>query len=187
MFPQHLPDEVHYGLVVFGYEDSLISPSYFGDYRLFLLRRGLGQGEIHAEGRSFAGLAVNVDVAVVLRHDAVDRGEAEPRPFPDFLRGEERIEYALPCSLIHSGACVRNGDHGVLPGYPEPVGFQVIAVHFHDTRLDGECAAFSHGVTGVADKVEEDLVYFGGVREDRRVRPGKYQPEIYVFGKEPSQ
>src|SRR2546421_13068757 len=62
------------------------------------LQRGsggfLGQREVDPEARALAWLAVDLDAAAVLLHQAVHGSEPEARALPRRLGGEERLEHA---------------------------------------------------------------------------------------------
>ena len=58
---------------------------------------------------ALADLARDFDPAVVLRDDAVNRGEAEAGAFADFLGGEERLEDVAERLGVHAAAGVGEG------------------------------------------------------------------------------
>ena len=53
------------------------------------------RGKQHAEARAFARRGIHDDVPAQLVHDAVHAREPHAAAFADFLRGEERLEYAI--------------------------------------------------------------------------------------------
>ncbi len=73
-------------------------------------------GQVDRERRSLARLAVDVDEAVVLLDDAVDRGQPEAGALADVLGGEERLEEVGQRLLVHAAAVVAHGQQHVLAG-----------------------------------------------------------------------
>ena len=90
-----------------------------------------------------ADLALDVDAAVVLLDDGVADGQAQPGALADALGREERIEDAG--AVLGPDARARVGDADDLG----PV---------LDREPDPELAAPGHGVEGVEDDVDEDLL-----------------------------
>src|SRR5947207_7188718 len=50
--------------------------------------------KINIEACAATELALDCDVSAALLHDAIDRGQSEPRPLPLLLGSEERLENA---------------------------------------------------------------------------------------------
>ena len=74
-----------------------------------LARLSLGLGEVAAEDGPFSRLTVNVDESVVLLHDPVGRCQAQARPFPRVLRGEEGLEHLVQDLRRHAGSRIHDG------------------------------------------------------------------------------
>ncbi len=47
-------------------------------------------GQVNPEGQSLAGFAVNIDEPLVLLDNAVNRGQPQPRAFPEDVLGGEK-------------------------------------------------------------------------------------------------
>ena len=71
-------------------------------------------GQVDLEGRSLARFAVDVDEAVVLLDDAVDRGQAQAGALAHLLGGEERLEDVVQGLLVHAAAVVADGQQHIL-------------------------------------------------------------------------
>src|SRR5580704_14420379 len=115
------------------------------------------QGELHGEGRALSGRALDANFSGVLLDDAVsDRkpqpGAATVAGLGFVLGGEERIVDAGDVFLRDARAGV-----GDLYLHVVPVA-----------GCDLECAAGGHGVFGVEEQVEENLLEFAGVAVDGR-------------------
>jgi hypothetical protein len=63
-----------------------------------------------------AGLAVDVDVAARLLHEAEHHAEAEPGALARLLGGEERLEHAGEHLRRHADATVADLDHHIGTG-----------------------------------------------------------------------
>ena len=63
-----------------------------------------------------AGLAVDVDVAVVLPDDAVDHGHAQTGPFSHFLGREEGFEDLSQDLFVHAAARVAHDKADIVSG-----------------------------------------------------------------------
>ena len=72
--------------------------------------------EIDLDGRPFAQLAVDPDMAAGLPDKAINLAQAQARSLSDLLRCEERLEYSADCRLVHTAPGVRDGDLDVLTG-----------------------------------------------------------------------
>ena len=73
-------------------------------------------GQVDLEGRSLARLAVDIDEAVVLLDDAVDRGQPQAGALAHLLGGEERLEELCQRLLVHAAAVVADGQQHILAG-----------------------------------------------------------------------
>ena len=77
-------------------------------------------------------------------HHAMYECEPQPQPPPVAFRSEKRVEHALTHRL-------GNADTGV--GYGEPEGTLVRL-----GEVEGELAAFRHGLRGIEAEIADDLV-----------------------------
>ena len=102
------------------------------------------------------------DVSIALFDDAIDGGEAEAGAFAFFLGGEEGFEDAGLSFLVHAVAGIGHGDDGVASGLDEATFAEALARR-NVGGLDGQLAAFGHGVFGVDDQVHDDLLELTGI------------------------
>src|SRR5690606_15345549 len=100
------------------------------------------QGE--AERSAVIVLAKGFDRTAVLLHDAVGDRKAQARAVTDTFRRKERIEYLGQILGRNALACIRNLNN------------DLIVAKNHCTKLDR--AARLHRISGVEDKVREDLL-----------------------------
>lgn len=108
-------------------------------------------GQKEGEDGAFAGPSVHVDPAAVLFDDAVADGQSQPRSFPDFLGGVERVEDPGDVFLRDAGSLVPD--------------FEVEAV----LRLvlpspQVQLPAPVHGLHAVDDQVDQHLLEALGVQ-----------------------
>ncbi len=78
--------------------------------------------ETDGECGAGAGLALHVDFAVVVLHDAVNGGEAEAHAVSLFFGGEERLEHVGEILLPDSLAGVLDGEGHLAPGAVQAAG-----------------------------------------------------------------
>jgi len=95
----------------------------------------------------------------VLLHEAVRHGHAQAGTDAHGLGGEERLEHPSQRLRVHphAGVAQRHADvgSGLDPGVQRTIGrAQPRAPHF-----DVQRAALRHGVTGVGDEVQQDLLH----------------------------
>ena len=76
----------------------------------------LEPGQVNLEGRALSRLAVNIDEAVVLLHDAVHRGKAHAGTLSNLLGGEKGLKDLLTGLFVHAAAIVADRKKDVLPG-----------------------------------------------------------------------
>jgi hypothetical protein len=124
-------------------------------------------GQEHLEGCSQVRLAVDVDEAVVLRNDAVDRGQPKAGAFAHDLRGEERFEQMRERVLVHAAPVIGQGEQRVVAGATSHVTDAVDLVERAVSRLDGDCADAGDGFPGVDAQVGQHLVHLRRVDADR--------------------
>src|SRR5207247_6987055 len=73
-----------------------------------------GDGEVNPESRALPWLAVHLDTAAVLLHQAVHRGQPQARSLPGRLGRETRFEDARLRVLVHPAPGVADGEAHVL-------------------------------------------------------------------------
>ena len=100
-----------------------------------------------------------------LLDETPDHAEAKPGAAPFLLRREERIEGMGHDIRRHAGARIGQGQHHILPrGHLHMLG-GIRTVEIGIARLDGELAAFGHGVARVDGHVEDGVLDLGGIDE----------------------
>ena len=121
--------------------------------------------------RAPAELALGLDGAVVLPHDAVPAGQAQARALGGPLGGEERVEDAVHDVRVDARSAVFHDELSprglALPGHPQLDANLTLAV---DQR-----------VARVGHQVEQQLLQLGGVaaHHDRRLR--QHQREVHAL------
>ena len=144
-------------------------------------------GQVNLEGRAFPWFAVDVDEAVVLLDDAVDRGQPQAGSLPHLLGGEKRFEDLVEGFLVHAAAVVAYGQQHILPGDKPRVIGAVGLVEGGVFRFDGDLADSGDGVPGVDAQIGQDLVDLGGVHLDRPQVRARQPGEIDVLADQPPQ
>src|SRR5207244_7670998 len=96
--------------------------------------------EVDLHRRAAPRLAVDPDVAAALLDDSVNGREPEPRAFPYFLGGEERLEEVRLRGLIHAHAGVRHHEAGVVARRKAVTPLEVLFVPGESCRLDAQTA-----------------------------------------------
>src|SRR5262249_12437374 len=114
-------------------------------------------GEFHDERRPAARRAVNPDFPRVFLNDSVGDGKSQARPaasarFRLALSGEEGVINTMDVFL-------RDATSGICD-----LDLDVMAIQC----ADGQSAAARHGILGVKEQVQEDLLQLAGVPMDRR-------------------
>ena len=147
-------------------------------------RGHLDAREEDAERRALAPLAVDPDVPAALVHDAVHRGEPEPRALALLLGGEEGLEEVRLHVRVHADARVRHLEHHVRARL-DPDPRRLVLADRAIGRLDGQPAAVRHGVARVDGEVQEHLLDLTGIgRHGSEVRRG-HRDELDRLAEEP--
>ena len=115
-----------------------------------------------------ARLAVDIDEAVVLLDDAVNRGQPQAGAFAHLLGGEKRLEQIVQGLMIHAAAVVADGQQHIIAGDKARVMGAVVLVESDVARFDGDFASVRDGVPGVDAEVGQDLVDLRWVDLDLR-------------------
>ena len=118
-------------------------------------RRPVVRGKVDDERRAEAGTAFGGQAPSVTLHDAVADREPEPRPLPNRLRREERLEDAGQGVGRDPGSGVRDGH-----SHPSLVGVEANG----DTPL----RAARERLLGIEHEVQEHLLELGGVPAHER-------------------
>lgn len=115
-------------------------------------QRALGGRPGDAHGRSKSGRRHDVDVATGLRHRAVHHRQPQSGAAPGGFGGEERLEDARACGLVHAGARIGHGEHRLGP-------FGI------DGDRDPEGTPVGQRVAGIEHEVEDHLLYLAPIGE----------------------
>ena len=135
-----------------------------------------------AERRALAQLAVDPDMPAALVHDAVHRGEPEPRAV--VLGGEEGLEEVRLHVRVHADARIRHLEHHVRARL-EPGPRRLVLADHAIGRLDGQAPAIRHGVARIDGEVQEHLLDLAGIgRHGSQVRRG-HGDELDRLAEEP--
>ena len=115
------------------------------------------------KSRALTDCAVYLDKASVSFDNAQHSGQSKAGAFPDFLGGKERVEDFFHVLGQDAGAGVANSDADVRASFefgvhPGKILIQKPVFNFH-----AQGAALGHGVAGINAKVEQNLVYLGGI------------------------
>ncbi len=99
--------------------------------------------------------------------EAVHLAQPEAGALARLFGREERLEGALDHLLGHAGAGVGDRDLHVLAGLHVDILPTIAFVEIGVAGLDGQFAAFRHGVAGIDRKVENGAFQLGGIGLDR--------------------
>ena len=154
------------------------APRRYRPRRGRLRRRQARHREMDAEARPRAWLAGDGDEPPALVDDAVDRGQAEAGPFPDHLRGVERLEDVGQRLGIHPGAGIGRDEHDVHAWRRnlDAAGGRLPRIDPHGGGLERQRPAIRHRVARVQREVEQHLVELSRVGVDQWQILG--QPEL---------
>src|SRR5207248_11557166 len=109
--------------------------------------------QVEPHGGSVPELAVELDMAARLLHEAVDHAQAEPAAGAGPLRGVEWLEGALPHLLCHPGAGIRDRQRYVSAGRDLAIGGCEILVDDCPCGLDDEPTSIRHGVARIERQI----------------------------------
>ena len=99
--------------------------------------------------------------------EAVNLAQPESGALAGFFGREKRLKGALDHVVRHARAGIGHGDLHVLAGLHVATLAAIAVVEIGVAGLDGQFAAFRHGVAGVHRKIENGGFEFGSVGLDR--------------------
>ena len=102
-----------------------------------------------------AGLAVNFDVSADLLDEAIDLAQPEPGALPGVFGREERLEGAAGDIAGHADAVVGHRNFHVLTGPDLRIPRAINLIEKGVAGLDGQFAAFGHGVARVDREIKD--------------------------------
>src|ERR1041385_2479823 len=118
-----------------------------------------GAREIYLEGSSMAQFAIYPDIALALLHDCVNCRKAETGSFTRFFGGKERFENLGSRFLIHADSRVCPRQHLVLSWlHLKGATVEMLVIQVHPVCLNGQSAAFWHGVACIHDQIDRKSV-----------------------------
>ena len=141
-------------------------PGFSSRRRLSRRNRGPGGDRTRqedAEHRAAGLRGIDLDPAVVVLDDAVADRQAQARPLPRVLGGEERLEDLVAIGRGDAAAGVGDRQHHVFGGRRQVQP----ALAPHDLLgRDAQRPAAGHGVDRVRDQVQADLLDLIGIAGD---------------------
>ncbi|OPZ59351.1 MAG: hypothetical protein BWY86_01241 [Candidatus Aminicenantes bacterium ADurb.Bin508] len=105
--------------------------------------------------------------------DAIDKGEAQPRPLPIRFGREERLEDSRLDLLAHPYAGVGHREHHIAPPLLNTLSQNDLS------GLEDQLSPLRHGVTGVDAEVQNHLLELSGVPFDDGVVPPVLNNDFY--------
>ncbi len=161
----------------------VVRPVLRDDGRRVGRRVGLAsRREVDGEAGPLAGHALDLHLAARLLHDAVDRGQAEPRSLARPLGREERLEDPRPRGLVHTGAVVVHTEPGA--AFPRRAHLRPA---WRGVDLHGDASAPGHRVARVDHEVEHHLLHLRQVRHDRRHAGVAPHLELVLGAQQPAE
>src|SRR6266849_7982609 len=121
-----------------------------------------GTRQIYSEGRTFAGLAVDPDIAAALLDNAIHGREAQASSLRT-LSGKKWLEDVRLRFRVHARTGVADGKHDVFAGRHWSVETRIAFVERGVGSFDGESSALRHGVARIDCEVHDDLLDLAGV------------------------
>src|ERR1700722_5045991 len=114
--------------------------------------------EKYSERGSHSNLRVDGNASTETLHDAMDHGKAQTCALSDGTRGEERLEYALNRSRVHSPSRVANPEFDARPRHAGFVGMLLTS------EADGQNPSGTlHRLIGVGAQVYQQVCCKRGV------------------------
>ena len=165
VLPEPVPHESSYPLFVLHQQNRFHAVRGPIRHLAWLRRCGgfIDSRQIDREGGPSSKRALNLDAAAALFDDPIDGREPEPRSFPLFLRGEERLKDVRLCRGIHPAPGVT---HYQLHIRTRLGGSELASRglgRLDVAGLDRELASLWHGVTSVDGQVHDDLLELAGI------------------------
>src|SRR6516164_8122655 len=106
-------------------------------------------GQVNPHGGPDADGTLDVDMAVMLFHDAVHSRQSQASTFALPLGCEEGIKHLSLGVRVHSAPRVVNTQHHITAWPDSQVPASILFVKDHVGRNDGEPATVRHGVTSI--------------------------------------
>src|SRR6266481_5151103 len=113
--------------------------------------------EIDSKRRTVSQLAVGHDVAIVLLHHAIYRGQSKPGSSSFHFRCEERLKNPRHGLRTHSGAGVTDYEHEKIAGLSAQMLSRISFVQLDTCRFQNEFSTARHSIACVHSQIHEDL------------------------------
>ena len=144
-------------------------------------------GQVDLEGGSHPRLAVNVDEAVILAHDAVDGGQPQAGALAHAFGGKERLENLTENAFIHAAAVIDDHQKHIFTGNRIRIIVEKCPLKAHVVGLDGNLAHTGNGIPGVDTQVGQDLIHLGRIDFNGPQLSLGLPPQFDIFADEPAQ
>ena len=138
------------------------------------------------EGGSSSHPTFNRDVTAMRIDDSFTDGEPQAGARTVRFCGEKWLKNALKIFSSDPHASIRNANRDIVAGGALGLMTDDCRVVSMDPPLggDAEDAAARHGVEGIDQTIEQDLLQLGGVASDRRKVRGKGRRGSHLFARE---
>ena len=111
-------------------------------------------------------MALDLNVAIHLLDDAVDRGETESRSLPSLLGRKERLENSFPCLRGHTGTRVAHAQRSAGPRVGSRMRCRVGPVERDVPGRQRQDPALGHGIARIHGQVHQDLLQLRDIGRD---------------------
>ncbi len=183
-------DDAAHCVVVFDDENALIAAGD-GGCRLWSRFReqilGTPARQVKTEGRTVAHLAVHIDVAARLLHEAKHHAKPEPGAFAWLLGGEERFEDLAYHVGRDAGSGIAYFDHGILARVQLGMHGDIISIEGSIGGRDHQPPPFGHRIAGIGRQIDEARLELGRIDHHRPDIRGKIERDVDVFAQRSSQ
>jgi hypothetical protein len=147
----------------------------------------LGERQEHPERCAHANRRLDLDPAVVLINDAMDRRQVQASALTQLFGGEEPLENPLQRSLIHAMTGVDHGEAGEVAGPRLEVVADIPGLQAQPVRAQFEPPAPGHRLASVEAQVHYHLFQHAcvGLYPDRL--RGWVEDHVNVLARQPPQ
>ena len=157
--------EAPHGLLVFHHQNArpgVLTVNRLGGTAL-RLQVTLNPGQIDLKHGALAGGAIDGDPALVLGHQAVDGGQAQPGGGGAVLCSEEGLEEMAARGLVDARAGIGDGQHDVGAGVGVGMAFHVGVVYRGIGGANRQLATSGKGLHGIPHQVHQSIAHLPGI------------------------